>query len=93
MAANENPVTWQCDILLELMATVAVRLARLQAAEPSRRRQARYDKARDLVLDQRFQFDPDDAAQVSKLIARHDWFAGLLAARLSRQSATSVSGS
>ena len=92
MDADENPVTCQCGILLELMAVVAARLARLQAAEPSPQRRARYDKACGLVLDQRFQFDPDCAAQVSKLLARHDRFAGLLAARLRRQSATSASG-
>jgi hypothetical protein len=93
MDADETPVTCQCGILLELMAVVAARLARLQAAEPSAQRRARYDKARGLVLDQRFQFDPGDAAQVSKLVARHDRCAGRLAARRRRQPATSASGS
>lgn len=92
MDANENPVSCHCGILLELMSVVAARLARLHAAESSPQRRARYDKARGLVLDQRFQFDPDNAAQVSKLIARHDRLAGLLAARLHRQLATSSSG-
>lgn len=93
MDAPECPLAMQCDILIELMASVAARLGRLRAAEPSPQRQARYEKARDLVLDQRFKFDPDDETQVLKLIARHDRFAGLLAARLRRQSANSASSS
>lgn len=82
------PLEIKVELLLELMSVVAARLGRLAAAEPFPEKQAECIKARDIVLDKRFQFDPDDAGQVEALTAEFDRYAEILATKLSQVAGT-----
>ena len=82
------PLEIKVELLLELMGVVAARLGRLAAAEPSPEKRAECIKARDIVLDKRFQFNPDDAGQVEALTAEFDRYAEILATKLGQVAGT-----
>lgn len=76
------PLEIKVELLLELMSVVAARLGRLAAAEASSEKRAECIKARDIVLDKRFQFDPDSPEQVDALTAEFDRYAEILKTKL-----------
>lgn len=77
------PTEIKVELLLELMALVAARLSNLAAAQHLPEEQAAMLKARDAMLEQRFQFDPDDRAQVEALTGEFDSYAQILERKLS----------
>ncbi|WP_156901427.1 hypothetical protein [Azohydromonas australica] len=78
------PLEIKVELLLELMGLVAARLGRLADAEPSPENRAECLKALDIVLDKRFQFDPDNRGQVEALTAEFDSYAEILKRKLQR---------
>jgi hypothetical protein len=78
------PLEIKVELLLELMGLVAARLGRLADAESSSEKRAECLKALDIVLDKRFQFDPDDRGQVEALTAEFDSYAEILKRKLQR---------
>jgi hypothetical protein len=78
------PLEIKVELLLELMGLVAARLGRLADAESSSEKRAECLKALDIVLDKRFQFDPDDRGQVEALTAEFDNYAEILKRKLQR---------
>ncbi|WP_066336533.1 hypothetical protein [Azohydromonas lata] len=76
------PVAIQCELLLELMSTVAARLARLEARETQADQRASYAAERAKILRGRLTFDINNEAEISKLMTHYDQYASVLAVKL-----------
>ncbi len=79
LGQDETPAELRAELLLELIASVTARLARMEASAASPEKRAKYAAVRQGLLAKRFQFDPHDGGQIDALTREFEGYATVLA--------------